>query len=406
MNITNTTNIEIIGIDCILNILKYLDINSLRNLFQISKMFYRLVKPIIIDFIDFFKYRNEFKMLGHFEAILSKNDRIIKYLKMKYKLPFGDYLNTNDVKILASKGYGLILYPIINKCKKSNKFKKIVYESAIINGDYNFYKQYKKNITSEMYILSDHYKILEDNFDISNFKNNIIDLLHLIITNNKYKSLLFIIDKFYKDNDIDELKIKITNIMINNVNTIGMFEFISSFCSKYYKYDDALLLTALRSQNLDLIKILLPNCKNLSIDFYKTYMMKYYLSYETIHFLCNELNINIDECLQLIQNNDNNNMNIHLYQPDISLTNIFDISIIIKNIADMFEYICYNNKYVELIEYCFSKNPNLLNLFEDIDYLCNPDNIKYIKIFSKYDSKLAGNIYNIMKKYTLDGYKN
>lgn len=106
---------QILGKDCILKILEnfdntnYDDVKYLCRLSQTCYWMYFLIKPLIKHLISFFKYKSDFRLLGHYESILTNDLNIMNYMKNKYSSPFLDYLNYDEISKLSKKYKDIIL---------------------------------------------------------------------------------------------------------------------------------------------------------------------------------------------------------------------------------------------------------------------------------------------------------
>ena len=146
MNFFNIQNRNVISyIFNKFDICDYNDVKKLANMMLINNLFYSTIYSIIEHLIKF--YQQEFELLGHKEAIKSKDMRIIRYLDSRYKkynnfeIYIDDIDSMNYIYLICElKFYDLIDYLFINKYKNISYFK----NGLIKNNDYEAFVKYMK----------------------------------------------------------------------------------------------------------------------------------------------------------------------------------------------------------------------------------------------------------------------
>lgn len=423
-------NIINIGNDSILHILLYLDINDLRCIFQISKYFYKITKPLILDYIQFFKYKDEFKTLGHYEAVLTGNWKIINYLETKYPLPFCDYLSRYEIKILSLKGYGLILDQLNdnnymnfkdNDKNVRNKYKEIsdvVCSNSIISGNNEYIKKNSNKINKfdeliYLLLLSDNEKILNHLLEI--YSNNLYIRIHdirQILEKNKYTTVLFLIKNSsnIKVSEYEDFSIK--QIIIKNIryatNSISMFEFIYNIGPGINAIDYKTFKGAC-GKCIDVVKFIIQKYRENNKDYEdilkRILQYKMSIPYKILYLICNELNINIGDHFS-------NLIKMKLYEyidsniDDFDIVNIFSDNLILNFINNTFNETdydhCYNFKYInykkklKVIEFYLKRN-------NKITYIPKmPDEVSILILLCKYNS--SPSLKKIMDNFIKNGY--
>lgn len=398
------------------------DVKTLCNLSLTCIDFYRLVKPYIKHLISFFRYRHEFKLLGHYESILSNDLRIIKYLEKKYyPVLFYKYLSSNEISNFCEKGFFIameyILYKNILPIDNCSDYLKYLFIGTFLSSNYNKFIEYidfygfdliNRKIDYFRYLwLSDNEKILD-----YHFKNNKLyisgDNIDDCIKNNKYTSLRYIILNFHK---LHKKGFMYTNKIYDFIKSrltisysLEMFKFIFPMKQRSLHDCECIIRFSLSNNDPRIFEFAIKkyiNHKSLQelLIILKQYIpsTSIYINIEKINAL-QKIGFNNDEILFIM-----NNVDTIRYMDIESLDFLYN-NLKLEFINNLFTIgFSKRNKYPFIIDYCLKKNPDLKNKI-NLDSFNNLNCLDFLKIFQKYNIKVDNIINSLLSKYKKIGY--
>ena len=216
----------------------------------INKFMYKMVLDKLQYLINFYKERDNFELLGHTEAIKSKDMKIVRYLDSKYEIYkyFIEYLNMKQLRLIGKYKF----YELVTYLKPGNNTLAHILTGSISIGDYDYFMQNKDkfNIYSILNIDKYVFKSNDNRFleyfninpgvDIESIRNNKFNTLTFVVKQNKQKYLLEAIHysktlemfKFIMNaNNIKDISLSIENMtyIFCNDNNFEVFNYI------YYK---------------------------------------------------------------------------------------------------------------------------------------------------------------------------
>lgn len=305
----------------------YDDVKWLCNWNQTNMKFYRLVKQRIKHLVSFFKYKSEFQLLGHWEAVLSGDIRIIKYISSKYKQynKFINYLNADEYNKIASRHK--------HACKLLN-IQPFNYEINII-------------IAMRQINYDRVYDLLSD-------KNLIEEYKHEILCESTRSIVMFKLMWNLLGDGIPDFVIFTKSIFYENKE-------VSKFIINIYKENN--VLNTMINDNM--IRIIIDHIRH---------YRKFTIHKSSLRILY-DLSKNKSDILKYI-NNKNMWHDLNRIKMIDSITNI--------NYEEVFDYLYLNRPpgYHETIKYCIEKNPLLLTKI-NVNNMCITD-INFLRILSTY----------------------
>lgn len=392
------------------DITDYNDVKYLCYLNQTCIKMYYYTKPLLKDLVSFFKYKHEFKLLGHYEALKTKDIKIMKYLdsytKQNYGLIFINYIDK------------VILYNCFNNLKQLLKTKSNINETMNIikflkleiytNKKDEIIKNIKKKNTQyfdnigHFYLTYEHINELILIDDLGFFKYfmkkykyefslNINLILRTTISLNNYKILDFILNIYHK--------IDLYDYYYDIIENFNMFKY---FHGKYPHIlniiDEGSIINLLIKQKYDLLEFIIEK-KGTSFIKLTNIIDKY--NYAMKHIMINKINVcRFYEFLSKIFN-----------IPIINLIKNYEIKYAIHNEDFVKKYVidCFgqqhlnviydNNIYiedsVEIIKFCLENSTDRSKLINPVINL-NLLSIPILKIINLYEPS------NILIKTNLD----
>ena len=205
------------------NICDYNDIKEFCKMMRVCSSFYIIIYPIIEHLIKF--YQQEFELLGHKEAIKSKDMRIIRYLDSRYP-PFKNYFTYQYIKIIIQNKF----YELIDYLDLKNRYIVVLLNQLIKNNEYDlFTKYYIKIDDASTKLMNSSIKSGNINFVKTIYQQDAYYHKPIItaIINDQYESLEFFIKQphdifnyhHYAKNP-KMYKYLVETIMKNNINPI------------------------------------------------------------------------------------------------------------------------------------------------------------------------------------------
>ena len=369
----------------------------------INKFMYFVIKNKLQYLIDFYKKRDNFELLGHTEAIKSKDIRIIKYLESRYKKygKFMSYLDDKQIRLIGKYKF----YELIDYLKPTNdEHLQVLLGSIAINDyDYIIKNEHKFNdISYNMYRDIIFRKIVRS--------NNIKFIKHLKITNpfnyhitraitkNKYNVLEWLIHNSAHEGIIH---------YIQYCKNLEMFEFISNYLTGVDPLKDRL------SEYLDIEKITYIFCHDDNFEVYD-YIIKIIpinknnlLEQIIIGFNEHEASKSFIDIIKKIKqefNVDPKELFIGKYYNAIHIKNIEDFEYAYNNniivVAHIFRNV-WNYKFnKEFVEYLLNKFPCLMDNIdlETYDIYYSYNSLKLLKIKIKFAPDEKNKIYEILRR--------